>query len=146
MLCISHDAPVLQQLLSAAGIENDDDMKTLEVEITELQESNCSLESENSRLRSEVSTLESNLKQHEQDNHSLQDKTSSLSEYLSTLKKRLLDSLCNVQLPSLQEGLREDNFDSYIAQLHTLCKEDSGGDNKALFSAVQLALAGIKLA
>ena len=83
--------------------------------------------------------------QHEKENGHMEEKAVSLDRYLQFMKASLIQNLRNIPLPTTNEVINEDNFDSYIAQLRAMCLENYTAENSAIFNAVKQALNGINL-
>ncbi len=126
-------------------VENDEEIKELEDEIHKLQASNSAMEAQMLKLRSQINCMETKIKSHDKENKSIEEKTQNLNEYLSYMKKSLIHCLRDIKLPNMTETLHEDNFESYITQLRSLCLENYNSENKALYNAVKQALAGINV-
>ncbi|XP_078673973.1 myelin transcription factor 1-like isoform X8 [Branchiostoma floridae x Branchiostoma belcheri] len=122
------------------GIENDEDIKKLEQEITELQSSNSHMEAQMIKLRTQITSMENKVQQGEKENKAIEDKNISLKEHLEFLRSNLIQHLQEIKLPGTNEGPTEENFDSYISSLRNLCLENYTSENKALFQAVKAAL------
>ena len=94
-------------------------------------------------LRGEISRMEATMQQHTQANELLRNKTNGLNNDLAYLRRQLIHSLADIPLPTTNETLREDNFDSYMQQLRELCVDRYTEENKDLLNAVKQALSSI---
>ncbi len=70
-----------------------------------------------------------------------------MTDYLAYMKKSLISCLQDVKLPNTNETLKEENFDSYIEQLSTLCMDNqlTTGENNNLYHTVKQAMQGIQV-
>ncbi|XP_070556842.1 myelin transcription factor 1-like isoform X5 [Ptychodera flava] len=127
------------------GIENDEDIKTLEQEIDELHQNNSQMESQMIKLRTQITSMENQLRFSEKETTTIEDKTSTLDTYFNNLKRNVMTHLSDVTIPTTLETPTEENFDSYIATLKSLCLDNYSAENSALFSAVKLALSDISV-
>lgn len=89
--------------------------------------------------------MESKIRQNEKENQAMGDTTTNLNQCFGYMKESMMQCLQNVQLPNTNEVIQEDNFDSYISQLRSLCLENYSSENNALFTTVKQALAGVKV-
>ena len=133
------------KILCLPGIENDEEIIALEEEIKKLQKSNAQMEAQMMKLRNQISCMETKITQHEKDNETLEERTMKMNDYLMCMRKSLIERLRDIKIPHIPETLTEENFDSYIGQLRSLCMENYTSENKALYSAVKQALADINL-
>lgn len=127
-------------LKAQCGIENDEDIKALELEIAELQKENVKVESQMIKLRSDITTMESQIRLGERENQAIAQKNNNLNEYYESLRNNVISLLEHVRLPNTEEKLTADNFESYVAKLQTLCMDGYRDDNKPLFDSVKAAL------
>ena len=128
-----------------SGLDNDEDIKGLEREITDMQKNNTRMEAQMIKLRAEITCMENKMQQHEKENQAIEEKNTQITEYYSSVKSMLIKRLQDIPLPHSGEQLREDNFEAYINQLRSLCMENYTSENKLLFNAVKLALCDLRL-
>lgn len=127
-------------LKAQSGIENDDDIRALEMEIVELQRENRRVESQMIRLRTDITNIEAQLRDEDRDSEAIVQKNTSLNEYYESLKNNVISLLENVRLPNCDDKLGSDNFDGYIAKLQTLCVDGYDDENRSLRDSVRAAL------
>ncbi len=87
--------------------------------------------------------MESSLQQHTQSTELLRSKSNGVVNDLAYLRRQLIHSLADIPLPTTNETLREDNFDSYMRQLRELCVDKFSDENRDLLNAVKQALSAI---
>lgn len=80
-----------------------------------------------------------------QENHALAQRTTNLNEYYESLRNNVITLLEHVRLPSngsTPEKLGQENFDSYLSKLQTLCTPDGycTDENRPLYETVKCAL------
>nr|CAH7752212.1 unnamed protein product [Callosobruchus chinensis] len=147
------------------GIEqnpnNGEDLMTLEAEISELQRENARVESQMIKLKSDINAMESHLGHSEKETQALAQRTTNLNEYYESLRNNVITLLEHVRLPpgSGQPGaapgaqgghhqppsgekIGQENFDSYLSKLQTLCTPDGycSDENRPLYETVKCAL------
>ncbi|KRT80026.1 hypothetical protein AMK59_6562 [Oryctes borbonicus] len=129
------------------GMENNgggEDLMTLEAEITELQRENARVESQMLKLKSDINAMESHLSQGEKENQVISQRNNNLNEYYESLRNNVITLLEHVRLPAgaAQEKIGQENFDSYLTKLQTLCTPEGYGneDNRPLYETVKCAL------
>ena len=132
-------------LVFVAGFENDQELQAIDAEIAQLQRSNTHMEAQMIKLRAQITCMENKIRQNEKENHAMEDTTTNLNQCFGYMKDSMVESLQTVQLPEPPEIIQDENFDSYIAQLRSLCLENYSSENSALFSTVKQALAGVKV-
>ena len=126
-------------------MENDEEIVDLQDEIKKLQKTNAAMESQTLKLRNQISCMEHKITSHEKENASLEQHSLKMNEYLVAMRSSLITRLRDIQVPHIPENLTEDNFDSYIGQLRSLCMENYTSENKQLYTAIKQALADINL-
>ncbi|XP_044017133.1 mucin-5AC-like isoform X3 [Aphidius gifuensis] len=124
-----------------------EDLYTLEAEINELQRENARVESQVMRLRSEVSAMENHLKQGDKETASITQRNNHLTDYYQSLRDNMITFLEHVRIPSAPGGPPEkmgnENFDSYLTKLQTLCGPDgycADEANRPTYETVKTAL------
>ena len=127
------------------AFENDEELRALDNEIATLQETNSQMESQMIKLRAQITCMETKIRQNEKENQAMGDTNANLNQCFGYMKESMIQCLQNVQLPNSNEVIQEDNFESYISQLRSLCLENYSSENNALFSTVKQALAGVKV-
>ncbi|ELT95438.1 hypothetical protein CAPTEDRAFT_179381 [Capitella teleta] len=133
------------QARAEAGLENDEEMKSLDEEIGALEESNAQMESEMVQLKQEIFGMESRIQQHAQDNRSLEEKTSSLLQQLSNMRTSLIRCLQGTpHLPNKPAELNEENLDDYLVQLQGLFTGEQDGQEPNVLAVLKQAVAGIQ--
>lgn len=137
---LSNEEMASIHMKAQSGIENDDDIRALEMEIVELQRENRRVESQMIRLRTDITTMETQLRDEDRDSEAIVQKNSSLNEYYESLRNNVISLLENVRLPNCDDKLSSDNFDGYIAKLQTLCVDGYHDDNRPLRDSVKAAL------
>lgn len=145
----SERSSIAEGLTSIPGLENDDELQSLDEEIGALEASNAQMESEMVQLREEISGMESRIQQHEQENQNLETKTQDLQQQLSQLRTALIHCLQSVpHLPNRPAELNEENLDDYLTQLQGLFTganiEIKEGQDQGVFAAIKQAVAGIQ--
>ena len=118
-------------------------MQKLDEEISTIYQQNTDLDSHLAALRSEIVSMETNMKQQMQENELIKSKTNGLNNDMAYIRRQLIQTLGDIPLPTTNETLREDNFDSYMAQLKELCLDNYSVENRALLGAVKQALSTI---
>ncbi|XP_028265152.1 myelin transcription factor 1-like [Parambassis ranga] len=129
-------------------LDNDEDIKQLNKEINELNESNSEMEADMMNLHTQISSMEKNLKSMEEENKQIEERNEALFLELSGLSQALIRSLANIRLPSMQEPLSEQNFDSYVETLtHMFTNKDcyQNPENRALLESINQAVKGIEV-
>ncbi|KAK2852008.1 hypothetical protein Q5P01_008284 [Channa striata] len=129
-------------------LDNDEDIKQLNKEINELSESNSEMESDMMNLHTQISSMEKNLKSMEEENKQIEEKNKALFLELSGLSQALMRSLANIRLPTMQEPMSEQNFDSYVETLtHMFTNKDcyQNPENRALLESINQAVKGIEV-
>ncbi|KAM9420852.1 myelin transcription factor 1-like, a isoform 16-T18 [Salvelinus alpinus] len=132
---------------ASKGIENDEDIKQLDTEIKDLNESNNQVESDMIKLRTQITTMETNLKSIEEENKVIEQQNDSLLHELANLSQSLINSLANIQLPHM-EPMNEHNFDSYVntlTDMYTHQDQYQSPENKALLENIKQAVQGIQV-
>ncbi|KAI3356786.1 hypothetical protein L3Q82_003327 [Scortum barcoo] len=128
-------------------LDNDEDIKQLNKEINELHESNSEMENDMMNLHTQISSMEQNLQTMEEENKQIEEKNEALFLELSGLSQALIRSLANIRLPTMQEPLSEQNFDSYVETLtHMFTNKDcyQNPENRALLESINQAVKGIE--
>lgn len=129
-------------------LDNDEDIKQLNKEINELNESNSEMEADMMNLHTQISSMEKNLKSMEEENKQIEERNEALFLELSGLSQALIRSLANIRLPTMQEPLSEQNFDSYVDTLtHMFTNKDcyQNPENRALLESINQAVKGIEV-
>jgi chromosome segregation ATPase len=129
----------------SSGIENDEDIQALERELQDIHNDTSTLQSDLDKLRSDITLMETTAMEHDEENNTIIEKTNKLNQYLLHMKQELIHSLQSVKLPNMSEPLIEDNFETYLNNLRSLCIENCAPENKVLFSAVKQAVANIQI-
>ncbi|XP_026008739.1 myelin transcription factor 1-like [Astatotilapia calliptera] len=75
------------------------------------------MEADMINLHTQISSMEKNLKSMEEENKQIEERNEALFLELSGLSQALIRSLANISLPTMQEPLSEQNFDSYVDTL-----------------------------
>ncbi|CAH0554537.1 unnamed protein product [Brassicogethes aeneus] len=130
------------------GIEqapgNGEDLMTLEAEISELQRENARVESQMLRLKSDINAMETHLTHGEKETQAITQRSSNLNEYYESLRNNVITLLEHVRLPGSAppEKLGQENFDSYLSKLQTLCTPEGycSDENRPLYETVKCAL------
>ncbi|KAJ8984763.1 hypothetical protein NQ317_012126 [Molorchus minor] len=123
---------------------NGEDLMTLEAEISELQRENARVESQMIKLKSDITAMETHLTHGEKDytkisphqeTQSLSQRTNNLNEYYESLRNNVITLLEH------PEKIGQENFDSYLSKLQTLCTPEGYCDeNRPLYETVKCAL------
>eukprot|EP00057_Strongylocentrotus_purpuratus_P022271 XP_011676745.1 PREDICTED: myelin transcription factor 1-like protein isoform X4 [Strongylocentrotus purpuratus] len=79
------------------GVENDEELWNLDIEINELQSSNCQMEAQMRRLKTQITTMETKLRQAEQEHRAMEEKHRSLTVQLDGLRNTLIRHLSDVK-------------------------------------------------
>ncbi|XP_064210937.1 suppression of tumorigenicity 18 protein isoform X2 [Tribolium castaneum] len=125
---------------------NGEDLMTLEAEITELQRENARVESQMIKLKSDINAMESHLSHGEKETQALTQRSNNLNEYYESLRNNVITLLEHVRLPGgapTPEKIGQENFDSYLTKLQTLCTPSEGycsDENRPLYETVKCAL------
>ncbi|XP_050313108.1 myelin transcription factor 1 isoform X2 [Anthonomus grandis grandis] len=123
---------------------NGEDLMTLEAEISELQRENARVESQMLKLKSDINAMESHLTHGEKETQALTQRSSNLNEYYESLRNNVITLLEHVRLPgggTQPEKIGQENFDSYLTKLQTLCTPEGYCDeNRPLYETVKCAL------
>ncbi|XP_038057779.1 myelin transcription factor 1-like isoform X3 [Patiria miniata] len=123
---------------AAQGIENDEDIRALDTEITELQHSNCQMESQMIKLRTQITSMEGKLHTAEKEHNAMEEKHRTLTHQLEELRNTLIKHLSDVQsqtasvpqqaaaqLPppasgtAARSGLSRENIEAFLTTLET---------------------------
>ncbi|XP_045474199.1 myelin transcription factor 1 isoform X2 [Harmonia axyridis] len=131
-----------------SGMENNgntEDLMTLEAEISELQRENARVESQMIRLKSDINAMESQLNHGEKETQAMAQRNNNLNEYYESLRNNVITLLEHVRLPGggpNPEKIGQENFDSYLTKLQTLCTPESycNEDSRPLYETVKCAL------
>ncbi|XP_044754862.1 myelin transcription factor 1 isoform X2 [Coccinella septempunctata] len=131
-----------------SGLENNgnnEDLMTLEAEISELQRENARVESQMIRLKSDINAMESQLNHGEKETQAMAQRNNNLNEYYESLRNNVITLLEHVRLPGggpNPEKIGQENFDSYLTKLQTLCTPESycNEDSRPLYETVKCAL------
>ncbi|KAM6982899.1 myelin transcription factor 1-like isoform 2-T2 [Tautogolabrus adspersus] len=129
-------------------LDNDEDIKQLNKEINDLSESNSEMEADMMNLHTQISSMEKNLMNMEDENKQIEDRNEALFLELSGLSQALIRSLTNIRLPTMQEPMSEQNFDSYVDTLtHMFTNKDcyQNPENRALLESINQAVKGIEV-
>nr|XP_054772783.1 myelin transcription factor 1-like protein isoform X6 [Lytechinus pictus] len=86
------------------GVENDEELWNLDIEINELQSSNCQMEAQMRRLKTQISTMETKLRQAEQEHRAMEEKHRSLTMQLDGLRNTLIRHLSDVKSVAMSGG------------------------------------------
>jgi hypothetical protein len=124
-------------------LDKDEDLLQLDTDIKALSVDNSEKLRQNIALRAEIARMESSLQQHTQSTELLRSKSNGVVNDLAYLRRQLIHSLADIPLPTTNETLREDNFDSYMRQLRELCVDKFSDENRDLLNAVKQALSAI---
>uniref|UniRef100_H3CBQ5 Myelin transcription factor 1 n=1 Tax=Tetraodon nigroviridis TaxID=99883 RepID=H3CBQ5_TETNG len=128
-------------------LDNDEDIKQLDKEISDISESNNEMEADMVNLQTQISSMEKNLKNIEHENKMIEEQNEALFVELSGLSRALIRSLANIRLPHM-EPITEQNFDSYVSTLtdmYTNKERFQSPENKALLESINKAVKGIKV-
>uniref|UniRef100_A0AAY5ESB0 Myelin transcription factor 1 domain-containing protein n=1 Tax=Electrophorus electricus TaxID=8005 RepID=A0AAY5ESB0_ELEEL len=82
-------------------LDNDEDIKQLNKEISDLSESNNEMEADMVNLQTQITSMERNLKNIEYENKIIEEQNEALFMELSGLSQALIRSLANIRLPHL---------------------------------------------
>lgn len=117
------------------GIENDEDIKQLDSEISELQSNNNQMEGQMIKLRTQIFTMEGKLKYAEKEHQSMEEKHRTLTHQLDELRTTLVKHLSDVKTgtqesaepsPQQQKGPSRENVEAFLASLKGI--EESTGE------------------
>uniref|UniRef100_A0A6P7FE11 Myelin transcription factor 1 isoform X2 n=1 Tax=Diabrotica virgifera virgifera TaxID=50390 RepID=A0A6P7FE11_DIAVI len=133
------------------GPNGGEDLMTLEAEISELQRENARVESQMIKLKSDINAMENHLGQNEKETQALSQRSNNLNEYYESLRNNVITLLEHVRLPGASsvgpggptaEKIGQENFDSYLSKLQTLCTPDGycSDENRPLYETVKSAL------
>jgi len=133
------------------GIENaaangNEDLMSLEAEISELQRENARVESQMLRLKSDINAMETQLNHGDKENQVIAQRNNNLNEYYESLRNNVITLLEHVRLPGgttvAPEKIGQENFDSYLTKLQTLCTPDGycSEENRPIYESVKCAL------
>uniref|UniRef100_A0AAR2M0Q4 Myelin transcription factor 1 domain-containing protein n=1 Tax=Pygocentrus nattereri TaxID=42514 RepID=A0AAR2M0Q4_PYGNA len=123
-------------------LDNDEDIKQLNKEICELNESNSEMEADMS-----VTVTTIYLPTCKEENKLIEEKNEALFIELSGLSQALIRSLANVRLPQM-EPISEQNFDTYVDTLtHMFSNKEcyQNPENRALLESINQAVKGIEV-
>ena len=121
-----------------SAIENDEDIRVLEAEITELVRRNTAEESRLDTLRRDIATMEEKLAQQDADLATLEAASNAANSSLAELRSVLADRLRAAGLMDV------DDVDAYIAKHLAACQQDDE-TSSAVTAAIREALAGVTL-
>jgi len=123
------------------GPPSHEDIRNLEDDIFELQEYNLKVESDISKMKSDITHLSHQMRVCERENETFNHQTTQLSEYYESLRTNFISLLDQVRLPNFaEEKPTPENFDSYLSKLQQLCVESYKEENRSIFSSVRQAL------
>ncbi|XP_022088741.1 myelin transcription factor 1-like [Acanthaster planci] len=140
-------------LKAAQGIENDEEIRALDTEISELQHSNCQMESQMIKLRTQITSMEGKLHMAEKEHSAMEEKHRTLTQQLEELRNTLIKHLSEVQsqaasapqqaataagaaqLPqpaaagaaATRPGLSRENIEAFLTSLETTTVATGGG-------------------
>ncbi|XP_017770794.1 PREDICTED: myelin transcription factor 1 isoform X2 [Nicrophorus vespilloides] len=134
-----------------------EDLMSLEAEISELQRENARVESQMLRLKSDINAMENHLNQGEKENQVISQRNNNLNEYYESLRNNVITLLEHVRIPGgatggggvgpvgavpTPEKIGQENFDSYLTKLQTLCTPETycNEENRPLYETVKCAL------
>uniref|UniRef100_A0A8C7Z321 Myelin transcription factor 1b n=1 Tax=Oryzias sinensis TaxID=183150 RepID=A0A8C7Z321_9TELE len=123
------------------------DIKQLNKEISDLNDSNNEMEADMVNLQTQISSMEKNLKSIEHENKMIEEQNEALFVELSGLSRALIRSLANIRLPHM-EPITEQNFDRYVSTLTDMYTNKDcfqSPENKALLESINKAVKGIKV-
>ncbi|XP_041484009.1 myelin transcription factor 1-like protein isoform X5 [Lytechinus variegatus] len=86
------------------GVENDEELWNLDIEINELQSSNSQMEAQMRRLKTQIATMETKLRQAEQEHRAMEEKHRSLTMQLDGLRNTLIRHLSDVKSVAMSGG------------------------------------------
>uniref|UniRef100_A0A8C1CYZ5 Myelin transcription factor 1 like n=1 Tax=Cyprinus carpio carpio TaxID=630221 RepID=A0A8C1CYZ5_CYPCA len=129
------------------GLDCDTDVKQLDEDIKDFNESNSQVEADMIKLRTQITTMESSLKSLKGENKVFEQQNEYLLHELASLSHSLINSLANIQLPHM-EPMSEQNFDAYVTTLtdmYTNQDHYQSPENKALLENIKQAVQGIQV-
>jgi len=129
-----------------AAIENDEDVRVLEAEISELMRQNSVEESRLDTLRRDIATMEEKLAQQDSDVASIESASNAANSSLAELRAVLAERLRAAGLLSAGGSNAEvsDDVDAYIAKYLAACQQNDE-NTSAVGNAIREALAGVTL-
>lgn len=127
-----------------SDLDNDEEMKRINVAIDDLRQTNAAAEADMVKLRSDVASLEDKVQLQEKEILLAEEQNNGLSGYLRSVRSKVISCLQGIDFPQYNGVLNEDSFDSYIGQLQTYCG-DRNGPNNVLFNTVKEAIAEIQI-
>ncbi|XP_072170044.1 uncharacterized protein [Diadema setosum] len=86
------------------GVQNDEELWNLDIEINELQSSNNQMEAQMRRLKTQIATMETKLRQAEQEHRAMEEKHRSLTGQLDGLRSTLIRHLSDVKSVAMNSG------------------------------------------
>ncbi|XP_028831271.1 suppression of tumorigenicity 18 protein-like isoform X2 [Denticeps clupeoides] len=142
---VSGDEMMTIKLKASSGIENNGDMRHLDNEIKELNESNLKIEADMMKLQTQISSMECNLKSIEEENKMIEQHNDGLLKELARLSQALISSLSDIQLPQIGP-INEQNFEAYVntlTDMYNSAEHDYSPECKALLESIRQAIKGI---
>uniref|UniRef100_H2SQT1 ST18 C2H2C-type zinc finger transcription factor n=1 Tax=Takifugu rubripes TaxID=31033 RepID=H2SQT1_TAKRU len=133
------------KLKASSGVENKEDIKHLDHEIEDLNESNMKIEADMMQLQTQISSMECNLKTIEEENKMIEQHNDSLLKELARLSQALINSLTDIQLPQMGP-ISEHNFEAYVKTLTDMynnSEHEYSPECKALLDNIKQAIKGI---
>jgi hypothetical protein len=133
-------------LLSSTAIENDEDIRALEDEISELSRCNATEESRLATLHADIAAMEQQIQKEDSEAAALVAAASAADHQLSSLRSTLVERLTPVCMPGLEQTtdlLSVASIDTYVTKLSATCRQN--GNESAVYRAVSKALVGIEL-
>jgi len=128
------------------AIENDEDIRVLEAEISELMRQNSVEESRLDTLRRDIATMEEKLTQQDSDLASIEAASNAANSSLAELRGVLAERLRAAGLLDAEGSNAEvaDEVDIYIAKHLAACQQNDQNAS-AVSTAMREALAGVTL-
>uniref|UniRef100_A0AAY4B3C5 Myelin transcription factor 1 domain-containing protein n=1 Tax=Denticeps clupeoides TaxID=299321 RepID=A0AAY4B3C5_9TELE len=139
---VSGDEMMTIKLKASSGIENNGDMRHLDNEIKELNESNLKIEADMMKLQTQISSMECNLKSIEEENKMIEQHNDGLLKELARLSQALISK------PQRHPAgpINEQNFEAYVntlTDMYNSAEHDYSPECKALLESIRQAIKGI---
>lgn len=126
------------------------EMMSLEEEISHLQKENNHVDSQLHRMKSDVTSMETDLSVEDKESAEIKRRNAKLSDYYENLRTNVFSILGPkpvMRVPSEQDNLSQEKYDSYLTKLQNICTEQVGeeGGVKPVTESLKSALQNISV-
>ncbi|KAL5016608.1 hypothetical protein ScPMuIL_006197 [Solemya velum] len=131
-------------LPTKTDLENDEELKQIDVDIQDILQSNTAVEGQVIRKRAEITCLENQAQQWELENSAIEKQNTNMNDYLNILRGKVINHLSSIKLPQWNDAITEDNYEDCIKRIQSL-GENRNGENNVLFGAIKSAILQIRI-